>query len=261
MSCQIKTHENCQYTFFFPKNAQVLVKEKEEVKKDALLVSYCEEGFIECDVCKGLEIPPKDAKKYLVVSLTSKIEKDQPLALKKTIMGQEKIINSPVSGELAELTNEGILKIRTKNEKKELKTPFAGKILERGDIYLTMEYKASVIQAQDGCGKETMGGLEVIGQREKETAIGDLNSQMSGKILVIGGVLNQGLVHKAETLDVKGLIAGKGAVSLCSQEMPLLFLESEKGIIPLDIWQYLVKNIGMLACLYGKEKLVAFPQE
>jgi len=261
MSCQIKTHENCKITFFFPKNARVSVKENEEVRKDTTLVSYDEETFFECDLAASLEISPKDVKKYLLVSLPSKIEKDQLIASKKTFMGEDKMINSPVSGEITELTDGGILKIRTKNDKKELKAPFLGKILEIGDIFLTLEFKASVIEGQEGCGKETLGELEIIGEREKEPVIGGLDSLLAGKILLIGGVLNQGLVHKAETLGVKGLVAGKGAISLRSEEMPIISIESDKGLIPLDIWQYLLKNKGMLICLYGKEKLIAFPQE
>lgn len=261
MSCQIKTHENCKISFFFPKNAQIKVKEKEEVKKDTLLVSYDEETFSEYDIARALEISPKEAKKYLTVSLSSKTEKDQILASKKTFMGQEKTVISSVIGEATELTDEGILKIRTKNEKKEVVAPFPGKISEIGDIFLTLEFDASVIEGQEGCGKETLGELEIIGEREKEPVIGDLDSHLTGKILVIGGVLNQGLAHKAETLDIKGLIAGMGSFSLCSQEMPIISLESDKGFIPLDIWQYLLKNKGMPVCLYGKEKLIAFPQK
>jgi hypothetical protein len=261
MSCQIKTHENRKLTFFFPKNAQIAVKENEEVKKDTLLVSYDEEAFTECDLAKALEIPPIDAKKYLVVNLSSKIEKDQPLASKKTFMGEDKIVNAPVSGEISELTDAGILKIKTKSEKKEINAPFFSKISEIGDIFITLEFKANVIEGQEGCGKETVGELEILGEREKEPVMGDLNSQLVGKILVIGGAVNQGLAHKAETLEIKGLIAGMGSVSLCSEVMPIISIESEKGMIPLDIWQYLLKNKGKTVCLYGKEKLIAFPLE
>lgn len=261
MSCQVKTHENCKITFFFPKNAHVLVKENEEVDKDATIVSFDEETYADFNLATSLEIAPKEINKYFSIVLPSKIEKDQQVALKKNFMGQDKVINSPFSGEATELTEEGILKIKTKSEKKELKAPFLSKISEIGDIFITLEFKASVIEGQEGCGKEAVGTLEIIGEREKEPLLGDFNSKLVGNILVVGGIMNQGLAHKSETLEIKGLIAGRGSFPLCSEIMPIISLESEKGIIPLDIWQYLLKNKGKTICLYGKEKLIAFPQE
>lgn len=259
MSCQIKSHESCQITFFFPKNAKIEVKEKAEVKKDTLLVSYVKETFSELDLPKVLEVSPNEVKKYLIVSLPSQIAKDQKIASKKSLIGEEKAVNSPISGEISELTPEGILKIRTKNEKKEIFAPFAGVISEIGDIFMTLEFKASVLEGKEGCGKETFGELEIVGEREKEPVMGDFGSHLSGKILVVGGLLNQGLAHKAETLEVKGLIAGSGLTPFVSEEMPIITIEGSDGLIPLDIWEYLVKNKETPVCLYGKEKKIAFP--
>lgn len=259
MVCQIKTKENCRIPFFFPKNAKVHVKEKEEVKMGTLLVSYNEETFNEIDISSQLEISPNEIKKYLTITLPCQVAKDQVIALKKNLMGHEKTAFAPFEGKLSELTSENKLKIITQEVKKEILAPFDGKIVEIGDIYLTMEFRASILEADSGCGKEVVGELEVLGEREADVVLGSLTAIYKDKILLVGGEVNQGLIVKAEALGVKGFIGGRIPNGVKSGEMPLLAFKSENNLVPLEIWQFLLKNKGRSLCLFGQEKYLAIP--
>jgi hypothetical protein len=254
---------HCQFTISFPKNSEILVKEKEEVKKDELLLRYLEEEFFEYDLSASLNLPAKQISRFLAVGPKSKIKKGQIIASKKSLFGRLAEITSPVDGEIDSVSAEGILKIKTRSEKKEIRAPFAAKISEIGDIFLILEFEGQTLTAEKGFGKDVCGPLFLLTEeREKETEIARLTTEQKDKIILLPGKVSQGLFHKAEALGIKGIIAGGLDDQMAGGgQISILCFGAKDDQVPIAIWQDLIKNKDNPVCLYGQEKILAIPQK
>lgn len=249
MTCPDLQVTNCTYSLALPKESEILVKENDEVSQGELLATKEEEEFQEFDLSGRL----------LTVSLGSKVEKDQILAFRKTFFGKRQDFKSPVSGTLIEVSKQGILKIKTKGGKKEIRSPIKGKVKEIGDSFLVLEFKGLKITGSWGKGPKVLGTLKLCGEREKEVKLQDLGPEQAGKILVFGSKISLGVVHKAEALGIVGLVGGSISQEVEPNELAIVTIGGKDEFIPKEVWQELEKEEGDQALISGGEKYLCFP--
>ncbi|MFZ5366251.1 MAG: hypothetical protein ACOZBZ_03060 [Patescibacteria group bacterium] len=249
MTCPDFEIANCTFSLSFPLGGEVLVRENDEVSKGELLATKEEEEFQELDLSGRL----------LAASLGSKIEKDQTLAFKKTFLGKRVEFKSPVSGILVDVSKQGILKIKTKSEKKEIRSPFKAKVKEAGRDFLVLEFKGLKIEGSWGKGPKVLGTLKLYGEREKEVKLQDLGPEQVGKILVFAGKISLGVCHKAEALGIKGLVGGSISQELGPNELTIVTIGGKDEFIPKEVWLELEEKDGEEAIISGEEKYLCFP--
>jgi hypothetical protein len=257
MSCPTKQDQACEFSLFFPKDALVSVKEKNEVAQNQLLATFEEESFYDCDLADFFKAEPDKIKDFLNIAVGDKIEKGQIIASQKGLFAKTLVYTSPSAGTVSELTDAGILKIKTKGQKKEVLSPFKGEISKIGDIFLTVQFEAIKILACEGNGPSTCGELEVLEKDNPETEIGDINVNQEGKILAFKGQISHGFFHKAIALGVKGLIGECLNPEINDGEIAVLGLYSKEGQISDEIWETLKKAGGKQVVISGKEKYLA----
>jgi hypothetical protein len=257
MSCPTKQDQSCEFSLFFPKNADVLVKEKNEVTQNQILAIFEEESFYDCDLTNFFKAAPDKIKEYLGIALSDKVEKGQIIASQKNLFAKTLVYMSPVSGVASELTNEGILRIKIKGQKKEILSPFKGEISKIGDIFLTIKFDAIKILTCEGSGPSGYGQLEVLDKSNPETEISDINVNQQGKILAFKGQISHGFFHKAIALGIKGLVGECLNPEINDGEISVLGLYSKEEEISKEIWEILKKAEGKNVVISGKEKYLA----
>jgi hypothetical protein len=257
MSCPTKQDQPCEFSLFFPKDSHVSVKEKNEVAQNQLLATFEEESFYDCDLAGFFKVDSNKVKEFLSIAFGDKIEKGQIIASQKGLFAKTLVYTSPVAGTVTELTEVGILKIKTKGQKKEITSPFKGSITKIGDIFLTIQFDAVKIVACEGTGPSACGELEVLEKTNPETEISDVNVNQEGKILAFKGQISHGFFHKAIALGIKGLIGECLNPEINDGEIAVLGLYSKEGSISEDIWETLKKADGKQVVISGKEKYLA----
>ncbi len=256
------------FSFPLPKEAKILVSEGDEVLKGKVLATEEVEEFEEFDLAGFFSISPKKVSKILSISPGAKIEKGQIVAIKKGLFGKGTIFKSPVAGVFVGLSDKGILKIKTKSEKKELLSPFSGKInkvccsaiKEKKGNLLVLEFEGEKIEGGWGRGGKVFGILDVLGERDEEVKLSQLRPEDKGKILVAGGKISLGICHKAEALGIAGLVGGSISPEAEANELTIVSLGGNDGSVPKEIWQELEKRKGKEALLSGEEKFLFFPK-
>lgn len=257
MSCPTKQDQACEFSLFFPKDAHVSVKEKTEVAQNELLATFEEESFCDCDLADFFKADPHKIKDFLGIAIGDKIEKGQIIASQKGLFAKTLVYTSPVSGMVSELADTGILKVKTKGQKKEVLSPFKGTVVEIGDIFLTVQFDAIKILACEGVGPSACGELEVLEKANPETEISDINVNQEGKILAFKGQISHGFFHKAIALGVKGLIGEYLNPEINDGEIAVLGLYSKEGQISQEFWDLFKKASGKQVVISGKEKYLA----
>lgn len=251
---------SCFFSFPLPKEAKILVSEGDEVLKGKVLAEEVVEEFEEFDLANFFSISPKKVSKVLSISPGAKIEKDQIVAFKKGLFGKGTIFKSPVAGVFVGLSDKGILKIKTKSEKKELSSPLSGKLKEKKGNLLVLEFEGEKIEGGWGRGGKVFGILDVLGEREEEVKLSQLRPEDKGKILVLGGKISLGIVNKAEALGVAGLVGGSISPEAEANELTIVSLGDKDGSVPKEIWQELEGRKGKEALLSGEEIFLFFPK-
>lgn len=211
------------------------------------------------DLVGILRASPKEVVKCLVKSLGQKVKKGELVACKKGFFKKQSFF-APIEGTLDSLTEEGILRIKISTpQKAKIKPPFS-------------EEEATQMKGEWGKGGQALGELFCL---EKEARIFNLKGKHQDQILALFGRLNRGLWHKAKSIGIKGIICGglpdKNFGNEVEKEvllvggkkkdiaLPLVVL-GEKGEIPQDIWQVLVKNQGKKVWIEGDQHRVLIPK-
>lgn len=251
MTCPDFEITDCSFSIALPKRAEILVREENHIASGELLAIKEEERFQEFDL--------GTIGRFLIVSPGAKIEKDQIVACKKGLLGKEAIFKSPVSGTLVEVSKQGILKIKTKSEKKEIHSPIKGRVKEIGELFLVLEFKGLKLVGNWGKGPKVLGILKICGEKEKEVKLSELGVEQAGKILVFGGKISHGAIHKAEALGIAGLVGGSISQEAESNDLAIVILGDKDGLIPKETWQEFEKKEGDQALISGEEKYLCFP--
>ena len=122
-----------------------------------------------------------------------------------------------------------------------------------------------------GKGDQAIGELFCLEKAE----IFDLGGRHQDQILALEGRLNRGLWHKAGSIGIRGIICGglpdKEFAKEVGKEVlrvngkvrkitPPLVVLGEKGRIPGDVWQVLIRNQGKKIVIEGDNCRVLIPK-
>lgn len=252
-SLEIKT---CQITVPLPAETKVLVETGDLVLEGALL-AQTQNCFHEFNLTKILKVSPQKVDSFLLVSPGDKVKEGEILARKKSLLS-DFIFRSPVQGVFAELLPEGFLKIRV-SEKKEIKSPVKAKVvsLKNGES-VTLEFDTMVVSGDWGEGLENWGEVEVLG-KQSDVTLADLPEAPKGKILVVRGAVSPGFVHKAEALEVAGIVAADCSTKVETTDLAFLIVADKEGAMPTQVWEALKKHVGKQVLVSGKEKTLKIP--
>ena len=252
--------ESGKSTFIIPlsSGAKINCQKGDKLKEDEILGQFFPKGEIkEYDLAKILKTNPKKVKKYLLLSLGSKVEQDQLLGEKKGLFGTN-YFRSPVSGLVDALTENGVLKIRLTGEKIDIPIPVAGEIKEITTETVVIEFPALILKGENGFGGEEWGRLQMVGDNKKKVDLGDLDREVKGGILVVAGNIPQALLHKAEALGGVGVVAGKTDEEE-AEDLIILAAGGKEEKISEKIWKELSEHQGEKAFISGKKKELVIP--
>ncbi len=189
-----------------PRNATIVVDIGDKITQNshyAILETKNTEKIIH--LSRLLKIPPQDIQKYLVVRVGEEIHLGEIIAQKKSFL-KTFFIRSPLDGKIKEIDfKKGIAVIGSSKEDEdrgEIKSPVAGKIIKINPTDLELELEGMVLDVLDGGGTDVMG--EVI-SFDKSVDTFDLSSETRDKIILCGDITESALT-KAEAIKVKGLI-------------------------------------------------------
>jgi len=247
----------CQIKIPLLPGVKILVEKGDEVDREKVLAANPEE-IKEFNLVKILRISPQELEGCFLVSPGAEVKEDQVVFQKKSFLSKCQF-KSPVNGKVIGLTPEGILQIEVK-KRREITSPVKGEIKEikEGD-FLICEFKAAVLTASEGVGPVNWGELQILGEREQEAGLDDLPEEVKEKILIFGGKVSPGLIHKAEALDVAGIFAGSLRTPVRVQELVVLTAGGEDGFIPEALWVDLLNYQGKKALISGEEKKLEIP--
>lgn len=245
--------ESVSLEILLPEGSRVQVEVGDRVLRGQPVAS--QEGKTrEIDLGKLLGVPAKRVGKYLLSSLGSQVKKGQMLAEKKGLF-KKKFFKSPIDGVLESLTEKGILKIREKKKGQEIKIPTNGKVKKIKEEKVLIEVPVVKIAGDWAIGKSTWGLVKICSSKEKNE-LADLGEEIEGKLLAFKGEIPVALAYKAEALGATGLVVGRvDKLAKCDQ-LAVLSLGGQEGVIPRSLWTALAKFEDKPARILTEEKLL-----
>lgn len=245
--------ETIRLEIFLPEGSKAQVEVSDKVLRGDV-VAFKEAKVKEFDLCRLLSVPAKRIRKYLLSSLGGQVKKGQILAEKKGLF-KKRFFKSPIDGVLESLSEKGILKIREKKDKEEIKTPAKGKVkkIEEGKVLI----QVPVVKASGdwAVGKSTWGVVKIASAKEKND-LSDLGEEIERKLLVFKGKIPVALVYKAEALGAAGVVVGITDRQAKCDQMAILSLGGKKGMIPDSLWSALEGFEGQEAKILTQENLL-----
>lgn len=189
--------------FDIPNEADILVKKGDEINFNTILYqinSYEEKKIY---LAENLQINPKNIFRFLKKFVGEKVEKDETIAIKKTLFSQ-KTIKSPVSGIIKEIDHhQGLIIIESLSDNSQkVFSSFKG-IVEK---VLKNELQIKINKAQEYQIKKTKTdfGGEVF--YLKENQFFDIDSDQVENKIIISEKIPSFSQTKLEALGVKGFI-------------------------------------------------------
>lgn len=251
MPCPTIKEENYILDIPIPSNSEILVKKDQKVKEGELLFSAQDQGsLIELELSKLLNVSPDKTKDYLLCSLGSGIVKGQAIAEKKSLFGKTSIA-SPSDGVFEALTIEGVFRISKNGPRQDVRCPVNAIVQDVSGSNIKLAVAGEKITFDKGFGKSNWSGIEVLSDRELAGS-SLLTHHLKDKIVIMRGLVSTGFFHKAEALEVAGIICGK-----ISQDnfdsLPLLEM-GDDGIITDEVWDKIKKLHDKKGFINGTEK-------
>lgn len=192
------------FSFFLPlpKKAKTLVREGEEIEKGQRVATFNRYKKHQINLSEETGLPPQKISSCLLVKLGQKIAKDEPVA-KSSGLFKKIVVGAPVSGQaLAFDQNTGILTIETVGKKRELLSPFPGKIENIGQEGMTI-----LVRAEKIIDLKKVWGDNAFGQFTLHSGpLTAFDHQYQNKI-VLTEQLYLALVNKAQAIGCSALIS------------------------------------------------------
>lgn len=246
------SRETVDLEILLPEGAKVQVKVGDKVDSEKI-IAVCEGKTKQFDLSRLLGIPGKKVGKHLLISLGGKVKKGQIVAEKKGFF-KRNFFKSPITGILEALSEKGILKIK-QDLKKEIKTPTKGKVTQVKADKILIETPAVTLTGNWAVGESPWGQVKIVSSKEKSD-LSDLGDEGQDKVLVFKGKIPCALIYKAEALGAVGLVVGGADRQAKPDQLAILSLGEEKGIIPDGLWKNLAKFERMKARILGKKNLL-----
>jgi len=264
-----------------PGKGRILVKEGQEVTPDEILgIATISGGFRSLPLAKLLAVPRTEATQYLQRPIGQQIYKDELLAFKKgNLMVSEKVVLAPSDGTLSSYDEPtDSLKIEFLKHQSDLAAAVYGVVEKvdqlRGEALIRTE--ATIIHGLLGSGKARDGLLLFLDSRSSLVAKESIKNELSGTIVVAGGLFYESALMQSVNIGVHGIITGginlidfqgvSGGRAFRSSkvgtDVGLSIIVTEGfGSIPIgeDIYQILAARKNKFAILDGNRKLLILP--
>lgn len=260
------------FHYFAVPGGKILVKTGERVAAgEVLSAGKTSVGFRDYNLSRFFGVKPQKTKEILLKGRGETVVRGEVVACKKGVLGKKEF-KSPVDGVVEDISDEGILRLNLGVIEVEVKSQISGKVAEIKEGLIGISTQALIFEGIEGIGSNGRGEIMCLGERQEEVGFSYLNSQASGKIVVVGGRVNLDFWEKACALGVAGIVGGsvetddieeiKKDATLCLERgrrkiaTPLVLAGEKDGFIKEDVFETMVKMNGHLADIIAQEKKV-----
>ena len=221
----MKSKVKAKWVVKVPTESQVLVKEHEYVSKGDSLVVMSTETIETYDMSVFLtKISPQKIEE-LKISLENRMVKKGDLLYETGGMFSKKIF-APTNGVFKKIDEFYNVQFLIKNEsKKDIKSPVKSRVLKIEDEKLTLEFEAVEFNGESIIEGKVWGETNF----EQVEKMGELNSQLAGKIIMVEK-FNQAFALKAEVVGVVAIITKlkKGEIDGLEINLPILSVDDQE---------------------------------
>lgn len=221
-----------------PRGADVLVVIEQVVAPLDELATYPSPGnHTIIDLSKRLGIPHKKIPRYLYVAAGDEFESGEVLARKKSVLGREKLVTAPFSGQVLEIEN-GVIFLESDRNFIDIPSPIPGKVAGiEPDDHIMIRTTGVCVDLAWGAGGTAWASLKILGPPEEKILVERLSLEHRGEIALIPSILTEELVERGSEIGVKGLIASSASSGLLPVLGDISFpvgLVHGFGEIPMD---------------------------
>lgn len=203
----------------------------------------------------ALGISPADLGKCLLKQKSEPIFAGEELAHRKGLLGK-KVIKAPFSGTLEDISDEGVLRLKSVAEKVKLLAGVSGRIAKvKKDWAVLIEANATLVKGVWAVGPESEGEIKIIASPEETIEANRIHHEAEGKILVGGSLVTRDVLKKAAVIGVKGIVCGGINYDAAEDSRVPLLITEGFGRIPMNkkIFEYL-KAIEARFCLLSTDR-------
>ena len=268
---RLETNKKFILDRFYPGKGRPTVKVGQSVN-DAEIIAHCEVSAGQRLIKVGhyLGVSGKDTIKYLTRKIGDRIYEGEILARKKGVLGVgKKEIKSPVDGLLSEIDDRGDLILKFLPRPVRLLAGASGVVKEVTEAKISIETTGIRIHGFVSLGRQREGIITVVGNPTEFILPTKITSDVKGKILVGGALIEKSALEKAVTLGAEGIITAgvnfRDFDTLGGGEdigITIMVIEGF-GSAPMgaDVWNYLNQKQGHLGFLLGGDNFLILPEE
>lgn len=167
-------------------------------------------GFRSFDLAKLLGVEPSQVLSYLTKNVGSFVYQGEVVAKKKEIWGLREIeITSPQDGILHSLDEKkGLIQLEYLPQKVKIPAGVPGVVSQVGPSLVCIKTIVTEIRGVTGMGKFKEGTLALLGLPELPLKSSEISSQMAGKIIAGGSLVDKEVLYKCLAVGVKGVVTG-----------------------------------------------------
>ncbi len=261
-----------------PGSGSLLVKKGEEVGSSDTLGRYrVSAGYSSVNLAQKLKVNPREATKYLQKKMGEIIYQGELLAMRKTLFGKKEIL-SPTDAELEEYNSEnGMLRLKFFEKERSFSAGVYGIVDDVDPIRneVIIRTLATKILGIFGSGRTREGILHFLNGKDNLASRTQLQSTMSGQILVVGALIYGDSLKRAVELGISGIISGglnaRDFKSMAGSINPAKRIATDNavsivategfGSIPIggDIYDFLKQFEGKFVFVSGNQAQILLP--
>lgn len=197
-----------------PSSAKVTVAAGDSITNKTTIAKIGESRVIETiHLAKLLGVSNNQISKYIRKTIGEKIAAGDILAEKKGLFSSS-VVRSPLNGKIAEMDlSQGILSLvkYSKEEREDLVSPVAGKVIGVGKSAIEIETENHLFKGVKGEGKSVIGDMRYIDV--PEVGILDFHDNIENSIVMCGSAGEATLI-KFSVLGVLGVILQKTGANM-----------------------------------------------
>jgi len=237
-----------------PAPGEVLVRAGQQVEPMQIVARANLPGdFRILPLARLLGIPASRVKRHLRVDLQDEVEIGQVIA--RRFM---RSVKSPIAG-VVTASGSGRMLIEAQPTPFELRAYIPGMVSNvLGDYGVVIEVAGTVIEGTWGAGGESFGVLKRLTKDPEEPLSAQaIEASCRGAIIVGGSGLNETILEKAQSLQVRGIVTGGLPPKLIHQvkQLPFPVVVTEGiGAMPMSapVFKLLTTNDGREAAISGR---------
>ncbi len=197
-------------------HARILIREEPQSAEPVVVVN----------VARHLDVWPAMVRMYLRYREGQRVEQGAILAASPGSGGMD-YAYAPATGTIERVdVHNGLVYIVRPQQVTRVTAYLSGEVVDIiADEGVVVRGEGLVIKGVFGLGGENYGELMVLGETGHPVTAEDLDDEIGGRVLAIAGPIGEDVLHRADQLGARGLIAG--------------------GVDEMDLVSYLGREIGM----------------